>query len=732
MSNRPRGVGRSIAFLVSAAAAAACSGQDGGTGSIVTEPVRHLEVSLTPAGDDLATAAPEYVKSLDGELGLGLSDDDEYQVVSVAAGSDGLRHARLQQVHAGVPVEGAELVVHADDTTFIGMNGYVTRNLDGFAVAPAIAEQAALDAARTERAGDAAVTYRTEEARLVILPGEAGGATLAWQVELFNLPQAELAVGRWIYHVDAGTGAILGGYDALNTEQASGPGGNAKKPRTWSAALDVEPAAGEFEMHTTRLETYDMKNGTMLPEKPVHGPLDPIGDAPINDAHGYAEVTLNMMRDWYSHESIDDAGFPIVSRVHFDVDYENAFWDGQQMTYGDGKDMFYPLSGSVDVVAHEINHGFTSFHSNLNYSGMSGGLNESFSDIAGTLAEFYIDGDAADFQLGEDIFKGDGALRYMCDPRADRDFYKKEYGLDDFGSIDHASDFTRGIDVHFSSGVPNKAFCLSIARFKATSSGGSTVEAARKVGAAWYLANASYWTSGTTYTEGCQGVVDAARSLGYSDEEVAALSESWADVGVNCGGQPDVCDSDDHCEPSVGETCASCPGDCGACSDDCNWWKKAKCKIGIGDCSRCDLPSGCGDGVCAQDETDESCAQDCGCAAPGDTCQTVAPYGCWCDANCEATGDCCADVWDVCPVESVTCESYIYIAEPSSCPEFFQSAQATAASCPACFDLSTDAVISQYRAYVQDLRDQGNNVPAGCDATDFLQDQVTSDQCTAN
>src|SRR5688572_25234772 len=108
MSSTPGCVRWSVTLFVSAAAATACSGE--GSKAIVTEPVRHLEVNLTPAGEDLAAAAPEYVRSLDGELGLGLSAEDEYEVVSVAAGRDGLRHARLQQVHAGVPVHGAELM----------------------------------------------------------------------------------------------------------------------------------------------------------------------------------------------------------------------------------------------------------------------------------------------------------------------------------------------------------------------------------------------------------------------------------------------------------------------------------------------------------------------------------------------------------------------------------------------------------------------------------------------
>ncbi len=637
---------RAVRIITLALCAAACSGGSDGPPAVVTLAVWHLDTALTPVDGELASAAPAYVKGLDGELGLGLSAEDELQVVGVADGRDGLRHARLQQVHAGVPVEGGQLVVHADETTFIGVNGYVTGNLDGFAVAPEIDETGALIAARSERAAGASVEFQTEEVRLIILPGEAGGAVLAWRVELFNEAQADLAVGRWIYYVDAGSRAVLKGWDALPTEQASGPGGNSKKARSWSGQLDVEYAgSGVFEMATDRLETYDLAHGYTMPATPVRGPLDPISDAPIDDAHGYAEVTLDMMRNWYGHDSIDDDGFLIISRVHYGVAYENAFWNGYMMTYGDGADLFYPLSGALDVVSHEINHGFTSFHSDLTYAGMSGGLNESFSDIAGTLAEFSAEGEG-DFLIGEDIFKMDGALRYMCDPRADRAFYEQQ-GYPDAGSIDHASDFTPSLDVHFSSGVANKAFCLSVARFKATAERYSTSGATRRVGAAWYLANASFWTSAATFTQGCQGVIDAAHALGFSSEEIEALRASWADVGVECGGDTVTCNYDVLCDVDAGETCFSCASDCGACSQPCNASKREKCKRGIGDCTGCDLPVGCGDGLCTDDETDDNCGVDCGCAAPSADCDALGPYGCWCDPTCEQFGDCCADV-DVC------------------------------------------------------------------------------------
>ena len=174
-------------------------------------------------------------------------------------------------------------------------------------------------------------------------------------------------------------------------------------------------------------------------------------------------------------------------------------------------------------------------------------------------------------------------------------------------------------------------------------------DAVRTLGGVWYLANAGYWTSRASFAQACQGTVDAARALGLPEAAAFAIHHSWADVGVYCESGFDlVCDSDNLCDGSGGETCYSCPGDCGSCTDACSWWRRFKCELSIGDCSRCEGgASPCGDGVCDGDENDENCGQDCGCRAPGEICGTLAPYGCWCDPKCEQSGDCCADL-DVC------------------------------------------------------------------------------------
>jgi len=429
-------------------------------------------------------------------------------------------------MHDGVPVWGADLVVHAPDAWVDFVAGNRVSNLGGFDVHPEIAATAAAATARADYEAKLApgseVAYDRESNQLVIYPRSEGETRLAFHVVFFTEANGAVEPGLWSYFVDAKTGEILDKLNGIHTviAQGSGPGGNAKVARRWTNELDVRRDNALYVMDTTRLQTLDMRQQTSGGTIVSAAALDGFADAAVNDAHGFAEATLNMLGEWQGFDSIDNKGFVIKSRVHYAVQYENAFWDGTQMTYGDGRSIFYPLSGDVDVVAHEINHGFTSFHSNLVYSRQSGGLNESFSDIAGTVAEFYVEGDHADFDLGRDIFKGDRALRFMCDPAAD--------GV----SIDHFSKYNNSLDVHYSSGISNKAFCLSARRL--SPSGTATQASVKRASLAWYRANAAFWTQSTTFQQGCQGVLDAAKELGFTDEERRALAQSWADVGVSC------------------------------------------------------------------------------------------------------------------------------------------------------------------------------------------------------
>ena len=543
VQRRAGAVGRRRTILVSLSmfAAACASGgptSDSGDDTPGFGPVRIVEKADAPVGSEVESEAIKYVRTYDSSLRL--TADDGFVMKSTRLGADKRTHVRLQQTYKDVPIWGADLVVHAAEGKFRGLNGALAVHLPNLDLNPGIDADRAMSIGKGLYQGQSkdnqvsGLNYSREKTNLVVYPRSGRDAVLAWHVVFFTELQGGIRPGLWNYFIDAHSGDVIHSFNGIHTlEQASGPGGNPKVARTWTDALDVEPQGGTYVAETARLVTIDMQNGTSGGVV-ASGPLDNFGDAAINDAHGFAEQTFNTMLDWYGHNSLDDNGFVLRSRVHYSTNYENAFWDGTQMTYGDGASFFYPLSGDVDVVAHEMAHGYTSFHSDLVYSGESGGMNESFSDINGTITEHFSEGDDADWDVGTDIFQEEGAaLRYMCDPTAD--------GV----SIDHYSDYA-GQDVHYTSGIGNKAFCLASRRF---SSGGGTdteanTEGTRRVGEAFYEANASYWTSSSTYPESCQGTMDAAAALGFSEEEREWLNLSWQDVGVFCDGavEPIICD----------------------------------------------------------------------------------------------------------------------------------------------------------------------------------------------
>ncbi len=236
------------------------------------------------------------------------------------------------------------------------------------------------------------------------------------------------------------------------------------------------------------------------------------GYSPGNDALFGGQVIKHMYQDWYGMPVLTNSdGTPMMLGMVVHIrNYDNAYWDGQQMTFGDGYSMFYPLT-SLGVAAHEISHGFTEQHSNLTYWSQSGGMNEAFSDMAAQAAEVYAYGTGKNsWQIGPEIFKAqDEALRYMDVPS--KDCGGKNPGS--WCSIDDASEYYDGLDVHFSSGVYNRFFYTL-----GTTRGWD----ARKAFDVMVQANSNYWTSNATFSTAACGVIDAAKDLGYSVDDVKA------------------------------------------------------------------------------------------------------------------------------------------------------------------------------------------------------------------
>jgi Zn-dependent metalloprotease len=194
---------------------------------------------------------------------------------------------------------------------------------------------------------------------------------------------------------------------------------------------------------------------------------DPTGDADADAAYDNVGVTRDFLKKALGRNSIDNLGLDLVLNVHYGVKFLNAFWDGEEMVFGDGDGtIFVGFAGSLDVVAHELGHGVTQFTANLNYEGQSGALNEHFSDVIGAVVTQTFSGETAetaDWLIGNEIMGPDlqgEALRSMRAPGTayDNPLMKTDPQPAHMSHYYQGDADNRG--VHINSGIPNRAFYL--------------------------------------------------------------------------------------------------------------------------------------------------------------------------------------------------------------------------------------------------------------------------------
>ncbi len=438
--------------------------------------------------------------------------------------SHGVRNTRYQQTFRGIPVWGEQVIVSEDDRG--NVRTLFGRKIEGLAsdiptrMGRAIIQGKALDLAKQAAFGAklAATRVERQKATKMIFVDDNGHAHLAWVVDMYAEGGGKPTRPQLI--IDARNGKVLKQWEGLTTANGTGPGGNVKTGQyEWGSGgiygyLDVSQSGSTCTMNNTNVRGVNLNGSTggsttafsyTCPRntyQTING-----GYSPINDAFYFGGVITNMYPAYTDYNALS---FQLIMRVHYSSNYENAFWNGSNMTFGDGASTFYPLV-SADVAGHEVSHGFTEQHSNLVYQYQSGGMNEAFSDMGGEATEYYWKG-SNDFLVGEEIFKGASgqALRYMADPPLDG------------ASIDNAADYNSSMNPHYSSGVYNKAFYLL-----ATTSGWDTPKAFKVMA----RANAEYWTSSSSYDAGACGVETAAQDLGYT---VADVTAAFTAVGVSC------------------------------------------------------------------------------------------------------------------------------------------------------------------------------------------------------
>ncbi|MDQ6816115.1 MAG: M4 family metallopeptidase [Actinomycetota bacterium] len=298
-------------------------------------------------------------------------------------------------------------------------------------------------------------------------------------------------------------------------ETASRRGGRSAQPVTFS----------RIGGQTTRT-IYDQQHGTaQTPGKVVRREGQrPSSDKAVNQAYDGLGATYNYYWSNYQRDSIDAQGLPLLGLVHYGTDYDNAFWDNAgHMFFGDGDGrMLTETTAGIDVIGHELTHGVTQHEANLVYSGQSGALNESISDVFGIQVKqlaLGLDVEQSDWLIGADIVGPElrPALRSMKEPGSANPHDDQPGDMDDY--VD-------GGDVHINSGIPNRAFYGV-----ATTLGGHSWDAA---GPIWYATLTDpQLSSNATFSDFARlTMVQAQRRFGATSKEADAVRGGWEMVKV--------------------------------------------------------------------------------------------------------------------------------------------------------------------------------------------------------
>lgn len=288
-----------------------------------------------------------------------------------------------------------------------------------------------------------------------------------------------------------------------------------------------------------RRTIYTAAEQNILPGQRVRGEGDaPTGDAAIDEAYDGAGETYALFKETYGRSSIDGQGMPLNATVHYRKGYDNAFWNGNQMVYGDGDEdlpenqrLFNRFTIAIDIIGHELTHGVTQFSAGLVYQDQAGALNESMSDIFGSLVKQRVRGETAvdaDWLIGAGIFTANvnaTALRSLKAPGTayDDPVVGKDPQPAHMDQYVHTENDHGG--VHINSGIPNHAFYLM-----ATEIGGFAWE---KAGQIWYTALQSKLNAHATFQEAANVTHQIAADMyGAESAERQAVHNGWMGVGI--------------------------------------------------------------------------------------------------------------------------------------------------------------------------------------------------------
>jgi Zn-dependent metalloprotease len=475
------------------------------------------------AGQILNEAAIATIQ--DGAARLGLGRGDAVRQTARFTDELGQEHTRFERSYRGLPVRGGDFIVHGGQVVEDALTVSLEESI-------AFSPFASLGADAARAIGNASFkgvrSASPDAPQLVVYAFEgAEFLTLAWEVVTRGTGKDGTPSVLHTF-VDANRGQVLSSYDEIETVSVTG-----KTLYAGDVTLEATKSGANYQLidglrgnHTTK----HANGNIILSGSTTFGDNTSTNvNSAAADAHYGAAVTWDYYKTVHGRNGIGNDGKGATSVVHYGTNYANAFWsDGCFcMTYGDGDNSYLKPLVALDVAGHEMSHGVTSRTAKLVYSGESGGLNESTSDIFGTAVEFYANNatEKGDYLIGERIAGpslGMPYLRTMISPS------------DDGGSVDHFSKYSRGMDVHYSSGIANNFFyLLSEGGTNKTSGKRVTGISRAKAEKIWYRALTTYFTSSTTFKKARIATLSAAKDLyGLTSTEYSAVATAWTAVGV--------------------------------------------------------------------------------------------------------------------------------------------------------------------------------------------------------
>ncbi len=531
------------ATLIAGTAVGATSAANGAGQDAFTRPAA--------SNGDLARAALSAVAAHPRAVHSG--DRQSFTVTGALVDPDGTSHVRMARTYAGLPVLGGDLVVHQSATgAWQGRSQSLAKDLT-LAVTPQVSRADAGAAALAPSAVTRSITGDKLSTSRLVVDAVDGTPSLAYEVITAGT-QKDGTPSRLASYVDASTGKVVRTEQQIETVDGSGQslyGGTVPLQLTLSGSTYQLKDPTRGNTYTTDMANAQdstlcqlfgsgCKTGTLFtsPDSSFGNGTTSNRESAAVDAQYGTNETWDYYNNVHGRNGIFGNGTGSYNRVHYGKNYVNAFWDGTKMTYGDGDGTSYGPLTSLDVAGHEMSHGVTENSANLTYSGESGGLNESTSDIFGTSVEFYANNanDPGDYLIGEefDLAKHQG-FRRMDKPSSDG------------SSADCWSATVGQLDVHYSSGVGNHFFYLlsegsgaktlnGVSYNSPTCNGAPAVtgighDAAAKI---WYRALTVYMTSSTDYHGARTASLNAAKDLyGAGSTQYNAVNAAWAGVNVS-------------------------------------------------------------------------------------------------------------------------------------------------------------------------------------------------------